>query len=42
MKQGYVYILANTTKTIYTGVTSDLERREWQHKVHAHEGFTKR
>ncbi len=42
MKQGYVYILANARRTVYTGVTSDLESRIWQHKAHAHEGFTKR
>jgi putative endonuclease len=42
MKQGYVYILANTSRTLYTGVTSDLEQRIWQHKSHGHDGFTKR
>ena len=33
MKRGYVYILcsANMT-TLYTGVTSDLYKRVWQHR----------
>ena len=32
----YVYILASTTNvTLYTGVTSNLERRIWEHKTHA-------
>ena len=32
----YVYILASTTNvTLYTGVTSNLERRIWEHKAHA-------
>lgn len=42
MKQAYVYVLANTNRTLYTGVTSDLKMRVWQHKAHVHEGFTKR
>lgn len=42
MKQGYVYILANANRTLYTGVTSDLEQRVWQHKSHTQDGFTKR
>ena len=29
----YVYILASRTKRLYIGVTSDLERRIWQHKA---------
>jgi putative endonuclease len=37
-----VYMLASTSRTLYTGVTSDLEARVWQHKTHALEGFTKR
>ncbi|RYD51869.1 MAG: GIY-YIG nuclease family protein [Sphingobacteriales bacterium] len=32
---GYVYILTNTHRTtLYIGVTSDLERRLWQHRHH--------
>ena len=38
----HVYILANRWKTIYTGVTSALETRVWQHKTKAVEGFTAR
>ena len=38
-----VYILASKRNgTLYTGVTSDLPQRIWQHKTDAMEGFTKR
>ena len=36
-----VYIMANAHRTIYTGVTSNLYTRVWQHKHHALGGFTK-
>ena len=42
MKHAFVYMLASTSRTLYTGVTSDLVRRVWQHKTHAHDGFTTR
>ena len=42
-KQFYVYILASKRNgTLYTGVTSDLIQRVWQHKQYLVEGFTKK
>ena len=42
-KSGYVYILFNQRKgTLYTGVTSDLISRIYQHKNGTHDGFTKK
>ena len=42
MKQGYVYILTNRHNTVlYTGVTSDLKKRVWEHQQKLVEGFTK-
>lgn len=43
MKQPAVYILASGRHgTLYTGVTSDLVKRVWQHKHDAVPGFTQR
>ena len=40
-KTAYVYILASKKNgTLYTGVTSNLERRMYEHKHHLLEGFT--
>ena len=42
-KSGYVYIMTNKNNTVlYTGVTSDLVKRVWQHREKMVEGFTKR
>jgi putative endonuclease len=42
-KQGYIYILTNVSnKVLYTGVTSDLIKRMYEHKNKQVEGFTKR
>ncbi len=42
-KQPSVYILASKRNgTLYTGVTSNLKKRVWEHKNNMVEGFTKR
>jgi len=42
-RQPCVYILASGKRgTLYTGVTSNLVKRIWQHKHHIVEGFTDR
>lgn len=43
IKQPCVYIMASAKNgTLYTGMTSDLIKRVWQHKENIVEGFTKK
>src|SRR5256885_1946886 len=37
----FVYILASKSRKLYVGVTSDLERRVFEHKNKLADGFTK-
>jgi len=42
-QKGYTYLMSNKTNTvIYTGVTSDLVKRVYQHKAKTADGFTKK
>lgn len=41
MKKSYIYFMTNKNNTvIYTGVTSDLLKRVYQHKTKNEKGFT--
>ena len=42
-RSSYVYILASAPYgTLYTGATTDIVKRTWQHKEQVFEGFTKK
>ena len=38
----FVYILSSKTRVLYVGVTADLGRRMWGHRLGALPGFTRR
>ncbi len=43
MRKSYIYLMTNKNNTvIYTGVTSNLLRRVFQHKTKFYKGFTAR
>jgi putative endonuclease len=42
MTEYYVYILSNKSRMLYVGVTNDLDRRLYEHRMKLIPGFTKR
>jgi putative endonuclease len=42
MRSGWVYIMTNRpNEALYVGITNDLVRRAWEHRMGLIEGFTK-
>ena len=41
-RQYYVYIMTDRSRTLYVGVTNNLERRGFERKTESIDGFTKR
>ncbi len=42
MQEYYVYIMSNVSRTLYVGVTNDLQRRLYQHQQKLSPGFTRK
>ena len=42
MKKYYVYILSSRKKVLYVGMTDNLSRRTYEHKLGLVDGFTKK
>ena len=42
MKNYYVYIITNQSKTLYIGITNNIERRMYKHKNKLVDGFSKK
>jgi putative endonuclease len=42
MREYYVYITSNNSKTLYVGVTNNIVRRMREHRSKIHPGFTQR
>lgn len=40
MREYFVYIAASPSRTVYIGITNDLERRIYEHKQKVFKGFT--